>query len=144
LSWLLETAVQSLPAYAIVSLTDSPGDLAAALLLHPVIMIGLMVIGLFVAALEYRLNHAPEFPVGLLIGQVAVLATALLNCAVLVWGAQDDWHKAAQVVFLAHLPVAAVEGVVLGFTVSFLARVKPEMLHGVEPKETECLAESVP
>jgi hypothetical protein len=30
--------------------------------------------------------------------------------------------------FVAHVPVAAVEGVVLGFTVGFLARVKPELL----------------
>jgi hypothetical protein len=32
--------------------------------------------------------------------------------------------------FLTHLPLAVVEGVILGFTVGFLARVKPEMLIG--------------
>jgi hypothetical protein len=31
-------------------------------------------------------------------------------------------------VFLAHLPIAGLEGVVVGFTVRFLARVKPELI----------------
>src|SRR6185437_3381940 len=44
----------------------------------------------------------------------------------------EGWHQAIKpivwLVFYAHLPLVALEGVVLGFTVSFLARVKPEML----------------
>ena len=35
---------------------------------------------------------------------------------------------AALISFLAHLPIALIEGIVLAFTVSFLARVKPELL----------------
>jgi hypothetical protein len=37
------------------------------------------------------------------------------------------------VLFVAHLPLAVVEGFVLGFVVSFLARVKPELL-GLPPR----------
>ena len=65
---------------------------------------------------------------GVLIGAAAVLATAALNFLVLLWGGEEDWHTLALATFVAHLPVAVLEGVVMGFTVGFLARVKPEML----------------
>jgi cobalt/nickel transport system permease protein len=82
------------------------------------------------AWLEHGLENAPEFPLGLLVGEFAVLATALLNCLVLSWGGQEDWHALALLVFVAHLPIAVIEGIVLGFTVGFLARVKPDLLGG--------------
>lgn len=77
---------------------------------------------------ERRLENAPEFSAGLLVGEVAVLATILLNCLALIWGGQERWDTLAVVVLVAHLPIAVVEGIVVGFTVGFLARVKPEML----------------
>src|SRR5262249_26983839 len=40
----------------------------------------------------------------------------------------DRWRTFVNVVFLAHLPLAGLEGVVLGCVVTFLAKVKPEML----------------
>jgi cobalt/nickel transport system permease protein len=90
------------------------------------------VVALAVAWTERRLDSAPEFALGLLVGVTAVLLTLALNALVLLWGGAEDWHRIVLVVFLAHLPVALIEGVVLGFTVSFLARVKPEMLGGRE------------
>jgi cobalt/nickel transport system permease protein len=77
----------------------------------------------------------------LLIGQVSVLATTFLNCLVLAWGGQESWQTLAQIVFVAHLPVAVVEGIILGFTVGFLARVKPEMLRWAPPEEAKCPAD---
>ena len=68
----------------------------------------------------------------------------LLNCLVLLWGGQEDWHSLALLTFVAHLPIAVVEGVVLGFTVGFLVRVKPEMLRWTAPEETACVADPVP
>lgn len=91
-----------------------------------------------------RLDTTPEFPVGLLVGEVAVLATLLLNALALLGGGEEDWHAIVLLVFVAHLPVAAIEGVVLGFTVSFLARVKPEMLRWSAPEKAECSADALP
>jgi cobalt/nickel transport system permease protein len=71
-----------------------------------------------------------EFALGLLVGAVAVLATVLLHCLTLVWGGTSDWRALVVLVLPPHLFIAAIEGVVLGFTVSFLARVKPELLNG--------------
>lgn len=73
-------------------------------------------------------NRTALWLLGCFIGVVSVLAALLLEAVVLVAGGVQDWLLVVQVMFLAHLPVAAIEGVVLGFTVSFLARVKPDML----------------
>jgi len=56
----------------------------------------------------------------------------LLAALVLLVGGVEQWNSLAVFVFLAHLPLAAVEGVIVGFTVCFLARVKPELLPGAE------------
>jgi cobalt/nickel transport system permease protein len=101
---------------------------ANAVTFHPLTLAIVIVLAAGVAWAEHRLENAPEFPLGLLVGEGAVLATALLNCLVLSWGGQEDWHTLALLVFVAHLPVALVEGIVVGFAVGFLAKVKPEML----------------
>jgi cobalt/nickel transport system permease protein len=107
----------------------------------------LVILGLAVAPAgliargEQRLGNAPEFALGLLVGEIAVLATVLLHCLTLVWGGTSDWRALVILVLPPHLVIAAVEGVVLGFTVSFLARVKPELLQGgVRWEKTECRA----
>ena len=58
----------------------------------------------------------------------------LLNGAALWLGVRPEFREHSRVLVLVlvtvivHLPLAAIEGTVLGFTVSFLARVKPEMI----------------
>jgi len=78
--------------------------------------------------LERRLEHSPEFPVGLLLGQLTVLATVLLNGLFLILGGEADYHLMVMLTIIVHLPLAVIEGVVLGFIIEFLARVKPEMI----------------
>lgn len=103
------------------------------------------------------LRAALVFPIGLLVGEVAALATIALNCAVLLGSSQQlqggmevlalaekiglpppaldgdssqgPWRLLVLIVFLAHLPIASIEGIILGFTVGFLARVKPSLLR---------------
>jgi cobalt/nickel transport system permease protein len=120
----------------------SAQEQALAAALHP---LTLAAVGLFSAFLvwgERRLENSPEFPLGLLVGVASVLATVALNGMVLLWGGQENWRAVALSVFLAHLPVVLVEGVVLGFTVGFLARVKPELLRGVAAGAPEPLRPS--
>jgi cobalt/nickel transport system permease protein len=97
-------------------------------ILHPMTLAAALVVAVIAAWVEHRLENAPEFPLGLLVGEITVLATTLLNCLLLLWGGQEDWHALALLVFIAHLPIAVIEGIVLGFAVGFLAKVKPEML----------------
>ena len=83
------------------------------------------------------------FLIGFIVGSVSVLATVALNSLVLAWGGQEDWRALAQLVFIAHLPIVAIEGIVLGFTVGFLVRVKPEMLGLMSPAVSGCPVESI-
>jgi cobalt/nickel transport system permease protein len=105
---------------------------------HPATLAAALLLALLAARLERRLGNAPEFALGLVVGEVSVLATMLLNCAVLLWGGEEDWHTLALVIFVAHLPIAVIEGVVLGFVVGFLARVKPELLGWTGPLDLAC------
>ncbi len=103
---------------------------ASRVISTPAVAGSVAVVALAVAWTERRLDRTPESALGLLVGVTAVLLTLALNALVLVWGGAEDWHNIVVVVFVAHLPLVVIEGVVLGFTVSFLARVKPEMLGG--------------
>ncbi|HJZ94531.1 MAG TPA: CbiM family transporter [Gemmataceae bacterium] len=78
-------------------------------------------------------SHRPirprrAFGAGLVSGTLAVILTAALNAAVLVVAGVEDFRVVAALVFVAHLPIAAIEGLVVGFTASYLARVKPDLL----------------
>ncbi|MCI0684094.1 MAG: energy-coupling factor ABC transporter permease [Gemmataceae bacterium] len=130
MGWLLSLA------FSLVLLCDNAGiDIAEisfgnawALTVHPLsLAVALLLAGL-AAWSERRLESAPEFPLGLLLGQSAVMATVALNCAVLLAGGEQHWPTPPLVLLVAHLPIAVFEGVVLGFTLGFLAKVKPELL----------------
>jgi cobalt/nickel transport system permease protein len=101
---------------------------ALAVLRHPATLAVAGVVAVVVGWGESRLHAAPEFALGLLVGVAAVVATITLNAVVLLLGGHEDWHQVVVLVIVAHLPLIPVEGVILGFTVSFLSRVKPELL----------------
>jgi len=63
---------------------------------------------------------------GLLGGGGTLIAAALL--ALLLMSGGEDFFGVAKLALLSHLPVFVIEGLVSAFTVSFLYRVKPELL----------------
>jgi cobalt/nickel transport system permease protein len=69
------------------------------------------------------------FRAGFFTGLVSVVLTVILNGVALVGGGVEDWRIFAAVVVVAHIPVALIEGVIVGFTTSFLEGVKPELLR---------------
>lgn len=101
---------------------------ALAVVLSPVTLGLLAAAALIAVVVERRRENAAEFPAGAFVGAFAVIATTLLTGLVLIANGIDRWSSFATVVFLAHLPLALLEGLILGTTVGFLARVKPEML----------------
>jgi hypothetical protein len=128
--WFL-SGVYSLTLISNTSLTELDEhalDLANARLLDPWILGGTLLFSLAAIFLERRLENTPEFPLGFLIGELSVLVTVALNCRVLLDGGETHWPIPPLVLVIAHLPFAVVEGVILGFVVGFLARVKPELL----------------
>lgn len=123
---------------------DLATGVADAVTFHPATVTAVVLIATLVAGVERRLENAPEFPVGLLVGESTVLLTVALNAGVLVLGGSDNWQTVAVLVLIVHLPLAVIEGVVLGFTVGFLARVKPEMLSWLPPENTACSVDPLP
>jgi cobalt/nickel transport system permease protein len=117
---------------------------ANAVTLHPLTLAAALVLAALAAWAESRLEYAPDFPLGLLVGEFAVLLTVLLNSLVLMFGGQEDWPSLVLIVVVPHLFIAVLEGIVLGFIVGFLAQVKPAMLGGPPREQTECLVESAP
>lgn len=61
-------------------------------------------------------------------GALAVAGAGLLTAASLAH-ADQGFLQAARLLFLAHVPVMIVEGIVTALAVSFLAKVRPELLR---------------
>ena len=120
LSLLLNTSLTKLDEVALY--------VANMRLLDPWIGGGAILFAVVAVALERRLENAPEFPLGFLVGELSVLMTVALNCVVLLAGGEKLSSMMILGLMIAHLPFAVVEGVILGFVVGFLAKVKPEML----------------
>jgi cobalt/nickel transport system permease protein len=70
----------------------------------------------------------PAFARGVLLGGGAVAGAVGLNFLVLFFGGKEDWQTLAKLVLLAHVPIVIIEGLMLGVLVSYLEKVKPEML----------------
>jgi cobalt/nickel transport system permease protein len=105
--------------------------------LNPLTLAALAAAGIVAALWERRLENSPDFPLGLLVGELAVLATIALNALVLRLALPSEAAAVAAIVFAAHMPIAALEGVICGFAVSFLLRVAPDVLNRSSSCERE-------
>jgi len=123
--------------------------IAVSYLLLPwsVLMVGPLVLG--AGWLIRKREIAPEFRGGFVAGAGVVVMTVLLQATVLVLGGSEDWRPLAALSVAAHIPVALVEGMIVGFAVEFVARVRPQLLRLeaataldlVRPAETVPLSE---
>ncbi|MDP8242660.1 MAG: CbiM family transporter [Candidatus Hinthialibacter antarcticus] len=69
--------------------------------------------------------------IGGVLGGFAVLLTGAFWMLLLLWTG-EEFRYLAEFAFLAHLPVAIIEGVVTGFVISYLYRVQPSLVARVE------------
>jgi len=84
--------------------------------------------GIFKTRLLTRFRYR-EAAFGAIAGAAAVLMAAiLLGLALVMTG--EEFLNIAKLAVVAHIPIIAVEGIVVGFCAAFLARVKPEILEG--------------
>ncbi len=65
---------------------------------------------------------------GIIAGGLGVVLAVLLLALLLMSGG-EDFLGVAKLAMVAHLPVLGIESAVAGFTVSFLYRVKPDLLR---------------
>lgn len=84
--------------------------------------------GLFRLLAGRRPSRARAMLAGGVIGSATVVVTAGLNATILIVGGIEDWRVVAATMFIAYLVLGIVEGVILGLTSGFLARVRPELL----------------
>ena len=61
-------------------------------------------------------------------GALSVAGAGLLTALSLSFSA-EGFLRTAQILFLAHIPVMIVEGVITALAVSFIAKVRPEILQ---------------
>lgn len=73
-------------------------------------------------------THKQNLLIGALVGGGGTLLAAMILALLLVSGG-EDFFGVMRLALLAHLPVFVIEALVSGFTVSFLFRVKPELLE---------------
>jgi cobalt/nickel transport system permease protein len=123
-------------------LTDADPSWANRVTFHPATLAAAALLAALAAWAERRLENAPEFPLGLVVGESAVLMTLLLHAGALILGGRADWSSLVLLTFIIHLPLAVLEGAILGFTVGFLARVKPEMLGWTAAENAACAVDS--
>jgi cobalt/nickel transport system permease protein len=83
----------------------------------------------YVFASRIRRAASPQafFKLGLLSGMMAILITAILGCGLLFLSGKE-FVSAVVAILAAHIPVAIIEGFVTGATLSFLYKVRPEVL----------------
>ena len=84
--------------------------------------------GIFKVRLLTRFRHR-EAAFGAIAGAAAVLLAAILLALALITTGKE-FLGIAKLAAVAHIPVVAVEGVIVGFCAAFLTRVKPEILEG--------------
>ncbi len=76
-----------------------------------------------------KIDRQSLFATGFGVGFLTVLITILLNAGVLIAGGNADWKWIAIFVFACHLPVAIIEGLIVGFVLEAIAASRPELLR---------------
>src|SRR5207237_1053033 len=69
--------------------------------LHPLTLAAVVILGLLAAARERGLENSPDFAIGLLVGEITVLATVALTALVLRLALPDEAAAVAPVIFVA-------------------------------------------
>ena len=81
-----------------------------------------------------RLRSPWLFPLGAVAGALAVVIGAFLLAAVLVTSGKE-FTAVAVTTLVAHVPVMVIEGLVTGWAVLFLRKVRPETFHVTQSAE---------
>jgi cobalt/nickel transport system permease protein len=82
-------------------------------------------------------NPARAAAAGFLAGASAVCCSALIVVFGL-WLAGDAWTQLRYLVLFAHLPIALIEGAVVGSAAAFIVRVKPDLLRSTWSRSGVC------
>lgn len=82
---------------------------------------------LFVPVMERKPGFA--FPAAFACGALSVFLAGVIAGGVL-WLTEENFWEVAAILAISHLPVMIIEGAIIGFVVSFLKKVRPDILPG--------------
>lgn len=85
-------------------------------------------------------DGAIPFAAAFACGFLSVFLSSVFLGAALMFS-EEGFFEVASAVIAAHLPVMVIEGVVTGFCVSFLKKVRPELLPGWERRNSAAVLE---
>jgi hypothetical protein len=111
------------------SLGLSEGTLAFSWILSPWTLLVTGPLVLAARRVRHELRWAAAFEAGAATGAITVVLTSLLNALALTFGGIDDFRVVAALTLTMHLPLALVEGAILGSIANLLIRVKPSLLN---------------
>lgn len=77
--------------------------------------------------IQHTRSETWQFLFGFIAGALAILLSTCL-IGLTLWLSGEGFLYIIQLMFIAHLPVMLVEGVITGFTIVFLQQVRPELL----------------
>lgn len=108
-------------------------EAATQFAMQPWILMMAVLVALIAAWFERRVHATGHFALGFFLGSLTVLVTSGLNCIVLLAGGERIWPVAPWALVVLHLPVAVLEGLVMGVAINFLTHVKPDWVMANEP-----------
>ncbi len=92
----------------------------------------LAVPALLVYYLYYKLKLKSAFLKGFLAGSLAIAGTVMILVIILSISDQrfaEGFLSVVNILIIGHIPLAVIEGIITGFAVSFLLKVRPEMIE---------------
>ena len=104
-----------------------PFAMALGYLLCPIATLPIWLAGQW---LWLKIDRQTPFVAGFGVGFLGVVMTVTLEAGTLMMAGNADWKWIAGFVFLCHLPVALIEGMIVGFAVEAIATSRPELLDG--------------
>jgi cobalt/nickel transport system permease protein len=104
--------------------------LAVTCLLFPAALVFVVPATLLLRVSASFVRLSINFICGFIVGGSTVLLTSALTALVVARGGEEDWTNVAILLLAAHLPLALIEGMIVGFACSFLAKVRPDLLPG--------------
>jgi len=98
---------------------------------------GFIITSMVVTWLLFKSRNGLLFALGFFIGLLGVLFTILLHTLTMLVCAVPNMEPIIFITCMIHLPLAIIEGLTVGIMLSFLAKVKPQLLNPIGYRQNE-------
>ena len=106
-------------------------------LVSPISILGFTITSIIVSWILFKSRNGMLFAMGFFIGLLGVLFTIFLHTFTMLVCAVPNMEPIIFITCMIHLPLAIIEGLTVGIMLSFLAKVKPQLLNPIGYSPTE-------